>query len=437
MPSTWTTEQVAALAPEAKALATARGLANRRKWQALGRSERAAWGLCQGSAAEPYRAQLDLAGPAYACTCPSHKHPCKHTLGLFLLFAGQPGDFAADAPPAWVAEWLAKRDARATQQTARADAPPKPVDAAAQAKRVAAREDKVAAGLAELETWLGDVAHQGLAALAEKDYAFYDRLAARLIDAQAPGLARQVRALAGAAGTPGWQEQALGRLGRLWLLTQACRRQEALPPDLQAEVRGLVGWTHDQDAVLAGPGVRDRWLVVGQYVEDDERLATQRTWLWGETTRRPALVLAFSVAGRPFDSGLAPASVADAELAFFPGAWPLRALVKQRFGATPGYARIPGHATISAALTARAAALAAQPWLISFPAPLCDVAPTRDGDHWWLRDREDALLPLVCPKDEGWDLLAVSAGRPLDVFGELTAAGLWPLHGTAPGVPNF
>ena len=45
------------------------------------------WGECQGSAAAPYRTAVDLSGPAYRCSCPSRKFPCKHALALLLLWS--------------------------------------------------------------------------------------------------------------------------------------------------------------------------------------------------------------------------------------------------------------------------------------------------------------------------------------------------------------
>ncbi len=44
-------------------------------------------GLCQGSGRQPYQARVDLAEPAFKCSCPSRKFPCKHGLALLLLFA--------------------------------------------------------------------------------------------------------------------------------------------------------------------------------------------------------------------------------------------------------------------------------------------------------------------------------------------------------------
>jgi len=109
-------EQIIALAPDAPSAKAGRSLATARKWFARGCDERAVWGECQGSGQEPYRTQIDLTEPAFGCTCPSRKFPCKHALGLFLLFAAEGQTFERPERPAWVAEWLEKRD----QQSQRA-----------------------------------------------------------------------------------------------------------------------------------------------------------------------------------------------------------------------------------------------------------------------------------------------------------------------------
>src|ERR671918_804409 len=99
-----TAEQVRTLAPDASAARAAEGLADKRRWSGTGRTESAAWGLCQGSGSSPYQTAVDLSGPAYKCSCPSRKVPCKHALGLLFLLAG---DAIAQAKaPDWVATWL-------------------------------------------------------------------------------------------------------------------------------------------------------------------------------------------------------------------------------------------------------------------------------------------------------------------------------------------
>src|SRR4029453_19602287 len=124
MPPTLTADQILALAPDSASAKAGQGLASPRKWVALGWSERAAWGECQGSAREPYRTQIDLDEPAFRCSCPSRKFPCKHGLGLFLLLASEPSAFDQGAPPPWVAEWLNRRDQSASPRDPKPAATP-------------------------------------------------------------------------------------------------------------------------------------------------------------------------------------------------------------------------------------------------------------------------------------------------------------------------
>ena len=113
MPPTLTADQILALAPDPASAKAGQGLASPRKWSALGYSERAAWGQCQGSAREPYQTEIDLSEPAFHCSCPSRKFPCKHTIRLFLLFANRPELFSADAKaPDWLTTWLDGRQKR-------------------------------------------------------------------------------------------------------------------------------------------------------------------------------------------------------------------------------------------------------------------------------------------------------------------------------------
>ena len=85
-------------------------------------------------------------------------------------------------------------------------------------------------------------------------------MAARLVDAQAPGAARLVRNLADHAGDP---DRLLAELGLLRLLTSGYARLDELPDALAATVRLRVGLPVAAEEVLAGPPVRDRWQVSG------------------------------------------------------------------------------------------------------------------------------------------------------------------------------
>src|SRR5215207_5730338 len=278
---TLTEDQVLALAPDASATRAGRELAGSRHWASAGTRERAVWGECRGSAAEPYTCAIDLDGPAFRCSCPSQKNPCKHALGLFLRYVGGLPD---GEPPPWVGEWIAQRRARSLRPSAPAD----PERAAAdQRRRAERREQRISGGIEELDRWLRDLVRGGLAEVPARPRASFDQMAARLVDAQAPGLARLVREL-GYLPHSGdrWPERMLIVLGRLQLLLDAWGRIDALEPDLQAELRSQMEINESRESVLANPAVHDTWSVLGRRLLIDERFQMQRTWLWGESTRR-------------------------------------------------------------------------------------------------------------------------------------------------------
>src|SRR4029077_20356410 len=81
------------------------GLASPAPWsgtgvRTVGAGGAVVWGLCAGGGKKLSRTVGALAGaeagkgPGYKCSCPSRKFPCKHALGLLLLWAqgGVPGE---------------------------------------------------------------------------------------------------------------------------------------------------------------------------------------------------------------------------------------------------------------------------------------------------------------------------------------------------------
>lgn len=277
-------KQVLALAPDPASAKAGSQLAVAHQWSNLGKSEAALWGECQGSGKTAYKTQVDLNGPAFKCSCPSRKFPCKHGLGLYLLSAAEPALFAADAEPQWVGDWLSSRQARQEKNADNAAAvaqDPAAAAAAAQArKREEKREDKIDAGMRELQTWLHDLAREGLAAVRSRGQDMWDGIAARMADAQAAPLARRLRR-AGSflyqSGLRNADSLVANELASICLLTQAWQRRGQLPPPLQADVRALLGWTVSQDEVLHQPGVEGCWRVLAQTTFDDERLRVRAT----------------------------------------------------------------------------------------------------------------------------------------------------------------
>ncbi|MFG1699368.1 SWIM zinc finger family protein [Nonomuraea sp. NPDC049309] len=445
----WSRDQVLTLAPDASSRKAAQGVAVPAKWPVRGHTGMVVYGECKGSGARPYLACVDLSAPAYRCSCPSRKFPCKHALGLLLLWSEEAVP-VQEAAPQWVTEWLdaraARREAAVTKaadgqaaasdtagmstiasdsaegrstasetpewrpacatpagRTASATAEGETASGTPTGKTTSAgsegrtafetpagrtgfgtpegsqrtetsttvgstsampagdgearsasrggsagkgeagssgrggsrgsaaesvRHGRVAAGLAELERWLADQVRQGLAVAAEHDW---EGLAKRLIDAQAPGVAGMVSRLPRVRAEEGWPERLLEEYALLNLLAVAYRRRAELPPDLARTVLIRVGFPVTKEEVLAGPVVRDVWHVLGRRDEMQDRLTARRVWLRGRHTGRAALILSFAPQGQPLDASLVTGTAIDADLAYYPGAAPLRALVAKRY----------------------------------------------------------------------------------------------------------
>src|SRR5258706_2446575 len=422
-------DQVLALAPDSSSASAGKKLSSSQHWKSLGQNSEALWGECQGSAL--YQVRVDLSTLTIQCSCPSRKLPCKHGLGLLLLAVTTPTEVPATGAPDWIISWLAKRATtskrkEAKEVTAKPDVPP----SAAQFKRVEKRRAQMMNGLDQLDLWLNDLVRNGLASVETQPARFWEGQAAQMVDAQVPGIASWLRRIAAIPNaSPDWPEKLLAELGKLALLTHAFRLHEQAESPLQADIRQLVGWTIDQEEINAhGEVVTDDWLILGQRINDVEKVREQRTWMLGAQTRRAAMVLQFAFGQTPFPEVFPLGSHQLAELVFWPGAAPQRARVKERRGKIqPVQAILQGADTIEAFLQSVAAKLALQPWQERFLCVLQDATPicSDKGQRWYVRDKTGAVLPLS--KGDHWQLLALSGGLPVDFVGEWNGETLFPL----------
>jgi SWIM zinc finger len=424
MAARWTTENVLALAPDVSSQRAAAGLARPGRWSGTGTAGELVWGLCAGSGQHPYQAIADLTGPAYKCSCPSRKFPCKHVLALLLAWAQ--GSVPEAAEPAGYA--------RAWQQGRAEDGPgvakiTSEEKRAAAARRSQQRAGRVAAGVAELQMWLRDQVMAGLSGASASRYGHAEAIAARMVDAQAGGLAGVLRRMSVIPATgDGWPARLLSEYARLHLLTRAHDRLDALPAGLATVVRSRIGYTTGRDEVLAAPPVTDRWQVLAARDLPDAPVPARRTWLRGRVTGRFALLLSFAPGGyfgaNP-DAGLAVGTELHADLHYYPAPPPVRAVIGTRHG-SPTRGTRPGQpGDLAALLGGWAAALEDDPWLTEWPALLAGT-PAKDRGRWYLADLSGAAVPLL-GEDSLWPLLAVSGGHPVTVAGEWSPAGLIPL----------
>ncbi|MCS3876751.1 SWIM zinc finger family protein [Gordonia amarae] len=447
----WSTEQVESAAPDTSSVNAGRKLATPGVWSETGATSAALWGLCAGSGKKPYQTIVDLRGPAYKCSCPSRKFPCKHALGLLLLWsAGQVADAAE--PSDFAGAWLDSRDARAGAKAATdADAVAKPggaerVKAERAAATAAQRADRVAGGIAELTMWLEDQVAHGFSGIDNDPYGRFDPLAARLVDAQAPGLASQVRELPAVltGGEPGtWPHRLLMEFGALWALGTAHQRLAELDDDTAAAVRRHVGYTVAKADVLAQPAVVDDWLVLGWRTEELDRVTARRLWLYGGAAGRYALILEYVPTGGTFPPRPPVGAAFRAPLHYYPGAPAQRALIADQDGPPSGTdgrpSALPPATTVSVARAARARDVAADPWLRSSPATVRGRLAIVNGSGptgYALTDNNGESVPLRVGAELWPSLVAGTLGGVVDVVGELDADGLLPLAIVADGRVN-
>jgi hypothetical protein len=438
----WTTAEVVALAPGAAVALAARGLATPAAWSGLGSDERGVWGLYRGTSAEPYDVVVDRDGPAWRCSCPSRKLPCKHAVGLLLLWAE--GNVPTTVRPAAAGAWLAARTERAPPPPAELPEPaqrplapelatvaapaaaPSPPDRAKQ-RRADERAARVRAGLGELDRWLADQVRRGLTAPEVASAEVWEGVAARLVDAQAGALANRVRRAIELVGAgDGWQERVLGEMAHLHTLAVAGPRLFALDEDLATSVATAVGWTVAKEDVLAGPPITDRWHVVARSDTEEHRITVRRTWLLGAESGRWGLLLDFAAFGQSLADDPPVGGLLDADLHHFPGRVPIRALVGRRHADIVDDVDGPAVSSVAGTVADCGWALAREPWLERWPGVVCArPARARGGTGWVLAD-DTGGLPLL-PGPGLVTLLAASGGRPVTVAGEHRAGGFAPL----------
>lgn len=410
-PLNLTEEQILTLAPDESSKKSGKDLANPAKWVTKAISDRAIWGECQGSGSKPYQTQADLTNLAFKCSCPSRKFPCKHGLGLLLLNARQPSLFEKGNEPAWVSEWLNKR----VEKEEKKKEPEKPIDEAAQARRQQARQQKVEDGTAELLLWIKDIIRGGILQAPDKTPAFWENMARRMVDAQAPGLAGMVRTLGNTSFfQEGWQTLFLDQLLRIYLILSGFRNNDQLDPTLQDDISGLIGFTVSQDELKEKPGVVDNWLVLGKQSSEDQGLTVERYWLSGATTGTSALILQFLVRGRDAQLTLTPGLSIRAELVFYPSAAPLRALIKRQI-ATEGAGSFKSIAGWDDVLVSGTDTCSVLPVFYDRPYIVEQLLPVWHQQQWWLQDRQQQLMPLKENSTAIWKILSLSGGERLNM----------------------
>ncbi|MES2921128.1 MAG: SWIM zinc finger family protein [Verrucomicrobiota bacterium] len=410
-----TSDQITAIAPDAPSLKAGRDLATPRKWQSTGGDDEVLWGLAMGSGKEPYQTRVSLTDLARKCSCPSRKFPCKHALGLMFMAAASPAAMSDSERPPWVTEWLESRVTREQKAVARAEEKvTRPVDVKAAEKRRAQREDRVNEGVALLQQTLLDLTREGLASGSARDAGAWENLAKRMVDAQAPGLAGNLRHIADTVlRDPEVDVQLPFELGRLHVLLQAITSADDHDEPTHAELVSQLGGRLSSDATDTSEIIEDEWFVAGRKVEERDRLITSSTWLLGKKLQRWARILRFAPVPQTIAEPWPLGSTVRAALKFQTGLYPFRAAGdgSSEWLLVP----TPCENDLGKLLERFSSALAANPFLRVLPF----FIPLRPGDgSKWLVDATGAALPWRATDDLALRVECICGGTVTPMCGE-------------------
>jgi len=282
------------------------------------------------------------------------------------------------------------------------------------------------AGIIELENWLQDLLQQGLATALTRPPAFWEEFAARMVNAKLSGIARRIRSFQNWLQSDNAHERLLSEIGELYLFAKAFQKLETLPADLQQEMLTTAGATIKKEIVFKQESIPDKWLVIGQSEGKEEDIRYRRTWLQGITTHKTALLLDFAWRFSPFEFNWKVGSLLQAEVAYYPAAYPQRALVKD-FVIIYEPIDLAGYADWEVFFRQYADALAQNPWLLTFPGLLDGLTPVLPNEQLSLIDTNLAQLPIQTAEEIKWKILAIGGGHPMQIFGEWNGKSFTPL----------
>ena len=438
--TTWTTEQLFSLAHDHAMIGAAETTADPLKWVRLGRHSRGFWGEFSNRDNAPQQTAVTLPNNALSCDCPSRKYPCRHVLGLALLFQRSPHLFLIIDPPAWL-----KSEAGQT-----ANHP----DLAQQRKTYQQQLLKGLDASNAYALWLHDLIHSGLASLPQKPLNYWSNMAQRLAENGLYKLAAELRQLpalskisqpknvpahtkAAQNKTPlipketssihdDWPTRVLQELSRHYLITQGFARYDQLDYNVQADLRYAAGWFANPDDPPQ-ERLHEQWLVTGSRLELRQNENIHHTWLWGMESAR------FIQFARPFprqEPAFQPLIVGTTGLATFdllPSAWPFRVQVHKLHDFSSLGTPIPAATSLRAAQKGFSRALRANPWLDIFPLTLAQISVRREEGRWFLQDLEGYRWPLPNNFLYGWHLSALPAQDGAQLFGEWNGRFFTPL----------
>lgn len=282
-------------------------------------------------------------------------------------------------------------------------------------------------GAKELQLWLLDAIRQGFGHLQSQPNSTWDSIAARMTDAKLGAISRRLRILRDRRKEPNWPELFFNELADFYLFAQAFERLETLPQAMQEELLLYGGRTIRKTDLLQQQPEHDTWLVLGQNFGVEEDLRWRRTWFWAEKLQKPALLLDFAFRDAPFEQEWVIGAAFEADMYYFPGVQPFRAVIGEFVFSEAPFAELDGVTTVATLAEHYAQVLSKNPFLSLLPVILHDFAVILQEGRFYALDAEQFYLKLNTQEEKNWKLLAVSGGQPISFFAEWDGQTLNPL----------
>lgn len=404
----FTNEQIRSLAPDEASHSAGMSLAVINNWSNIGADEVAIWGECKGSGKNPYKTAIDLRNVAYKCSCPSRKFPCKHAIGLMLMYANSQAYFSDRNQAPWVSEWMDKRTSKPEPTEKSSDPVPK------NPKTIEARRKKVASGVEEVISVLKDIVRNGMMDLPANGQTMFSNLSKRMVDAQAPGLAVIANQLEGINYyNENWSTELTDNLLKLFLIADTYPKHADDQSLLSGELRMRIGFPQSKEELESIPVVTDDWMVLSSENDHQAHLQIQRTWMIGRNTGKVALFLQFYIKSQMPEFKLLPGTMMEADLTFYPGLRSQRVNIKRQGQITP-LKHLKGHKNIPSLKQAIVNEISENPF---FETSICVINDVRFGtlkDEWFLKDLEANSLKIEIDSYTLRMILAVTGGQLFD-----------------------
>ena len=272
-----------------------------------------------------------------------------------------------------------------------------------------------------LRVWLSDQVRQGLASLQAQPEQYWEDFAALMVDHKLGGIARRIHKIKSYLSSQHNVSDIMDEFAEIYLFCRGFDRIHVHSDAIRSDLLQIGGVSFRKEEIIRNSGLEDYWLILGTRTHAEEKLQVRRTWLLGEESARFAMILDFSWGTRSWEVDYIPGSAFRGEIVFYPGALPLRGLVKHSKLEARGFKTPAGHHCIHELVEDHTIKLTKNPWLRSYPYLLTDVVPVKkeNEEEFRLVDKNlDFIVFAGKNESAAWKVFALGGMGPVDVFGE-------------------